>query len=143
MSFFCYTTVEDSESLEDKPAAAAGKEDDDEEDESNLYFSADTIKNVLKHLAQGFKMEVVSLFFKTKDRVQKILLHLNQRLATAHRRQVPPRPPLPLPLLLASLQSLAFSAAVALVFTDDTCSCTCIVVLSGSIADVPGVQVLC
>jgi hypothetical protein len=62
-------------------------EKEEEEEDSNLYFSSDTVKNVLKHLAQGFKVEVVSLFFKTKDRVQKILLHLNQRLAAAHRRQ--------------------------------------------------------
>jgi hypothetical protein len=80
-----FTAVEDSESQE----RSAEKEEEEDEDDSNLYFSADTIKNVLKHLAQGFKVEVVSLFFKTKDRVQKILLHLNQRLATAHRRQVP------------------------------------------------------
>lgn len=61
----------------------------DEEDENDLHLSAETVKKVLLHLAKGFKMESeVTLFFKTKDRVQKILLYLNQRLATSHRKQV-------------------------------------------------------
>ncbi|KAL6075751.1 non-specific serine/threonine protein kinase [Balamuthia mandrillaris] len=48
-------------------------------------YSEKTISAVFDHLANGYKLTAVELFFKTADRVQKILLHLNEQLAYSHR----------------------------------------------------------
>ena len=71
---------------------AANGDDDDGSDELEIKppnYLPQTVEQVFDHLAQGFqKSKAVELFFKTKDRVQKILLHINQRLAQSHRKEV-------------------------------------------------------
>jgi len=70
----------------------ANGDDDDGSDELEIKppnYLPQTVEQVFDHLAQGFqKSKAVELFFKTKDRVQKILLHINQRLAQSHRKEV-------------------------------------------------------
>ncbi len=83
-----YKRNEDIDSQEDEEEEEEGDEDEETEEDQFGFYLATTIRMVVTHLAGGFKLDTVELLFKTKDRVQKILLHINEALARSHRKQV-------------------------------------------------------